>query len=156
MAPSLPARLLLALSGLALTATSADACSVVVTREPSPAEKRRDARHALERATAVVDGEVVRPFAEDRPALVRAYRILKGPRQDYFEVGERHSCDRRLDAVGERLRMILVGGPLLYFLPGDYSHARHEDRLLRSDRRKAWPHRPGLPPPDAYDPRPRP
>lgn len=156
MALNLAARLLLALSGLALGATAADACSVVVTREPSPAEKRRDARRALERATAIVDGEVVRPFSKDRPALVRAYRVLKGPRQDYFEVGERHSCDRRLDGKGERLRMILVGGPRLYFLPGDYSRARYEDRLLNSDRRKVWPYRPGLPSPTTGDPRPRP
>lgn len=139
-----------ALSCLAISLTSclaaapALACTVISTGERSPAEKRREARLAIERATAVIDGEVVRPLARDgRPALVRAARVLKGPARDYFEVGERHSCDVPLTRAGERLRLILVGGPDLYFLPDDYSNARYEDRILRSDRRRVWPYRQG-------------
>jgi hypothetical protein len=125
----------------------AAACSVMLTREPTPAEKRREARLLIREATAIIDGEVVRPFADGQPALVRAVRVLKGPVQEFFAVGERDSCDIALDRPGERLRLILVGGPEVYFLPVDYSNARYEDRLLRSDRRRRWPHREGAPTP---------
>jgi hypothetical protein len=144
----LPALALLLL--LALAPEPASACSVFVGREPSPAEKRRDARLRIESAAAIVDGEVVRPFRRGgEPALVRAHRVLKGPRQDYFPVGERHSCDYALMEVGQRQRMVLEGGPDLYYLGLDMTDARYEDRLLGSDRRKDWPFRKGtgLPPP---------
>ena len=125
----------------------ASACSVLVAGEaalePSLAEKRREARRTIERATAVIDGEVVRPMADGQPALVRAARVLKGPVQDYYKVVDRVGCDRRLDKAGERLRLILVGGPELYSMPQYRSYPRFEDRVLRSDRRRVWPYRAG-------------
>jgi hypothetical protein len=100
-----------------------------------------EARRLIREATAVIDGEVVRPLADGQPALVRAARVLKGPVQEFFAVGERHSCDLALTEAGARRRLILVGGPEVYFLPVDYSNARYEDRLLGSDRRRDWPYR---------------
>lgn len=93
------ALLMLALSPVLPTA--AQACSVIVEREPTAQERRRAARQALERASAIVDGEVVRPFVRGgQPALVRALRVLKGPQQTYFEVGEESSCDEPLEQAG--------------------------------------------------------
>ncbi|HEX8654025.1 MAG TPA: hypothetical protein VF693_02220 [Allosphingosinicella sp.] len=121
--------------------TAAQACSIVILRQPTSAEQARDARRRLARATAVIDGEVVRALTDTEPALVRAARVLKGPAQEYFAVGYEDSCDTALTRVGERLRMILVGGPDVYFLRTDYSYARAEDRVLGSDRRRDWPYR---------------
>jgi hypothetical protein len=144
----LPALALLML--LAVAPEPAAACSVFMGREPSPAEKMRDARLRIERSAAIVDGEVVRPFRRGgEPALVRAHRILKGPRQEYFAVGERDSCDYALMEVGQRQRMVLDGGPDLYYLGLDTTDDRSEDRLLGSDRRKAWPFRRGTAAPPA-------
>ena len=137
------ALIFVALAGSALSTTTASACSVFVSREPSPRESQNDARRLIREATAVVDGEVVRA-SNGRPALVYAYRVLKGPQKQWFEVGERTTCDVALTQVGERLRLILVGGPDTYFLPVDYSNARAEDRVLKSDRRKEWPIRRSL------------
>ena len=122
---------------------SVRACSVVVTKEPTPAERRREARHLIEQATAIVDGEVVRPFTGSEPALVRVIRVLKGEYREFVTVGERTSCDIALTQVGARLRLVLVGGPDVFFLPVDYSNAVYEDRLLGSDRRRDWPYHPG-------------
>lgn len=118
---------------------SARACSVVVTQEPTRSERRREARDLIERATAIVDGEVIRPLTNSEPALVRVTRVLKGEDRELVLVGERDSCDIALTQVGERLRLVLVGGPDVFFLPVDYSNAVYEDRLLRSDRRRDWP-----------------
>jgi len=129
---------------LAVAAEPAAACSVLAGREPSPAAKMRAARLRIESATAIVDGEVLRPFRRGgEPALVRAHRILKGPRREYFAVGERHSCDYALTEVGQRLRMVLDGGPDIYYLGLDTTDDRDEDRLLGSDRGKVWPFRRG-------------
>jgi hypothetical protein len=130
-------------SALCWTPSAAWACSMIRFEEPSPAEKGREARLHIEGAAAIVDGEVVRPWREGQPALVRAFRILKGPRLEFFQIGVNDSCDHALEQKGERLRMILSGGPEIYFLSIDYSLSRYEDRLLRSDRRKMWPIREG-------------
>jgi hypothetical protein len=129
------------LLSLCVTPATAQACSVVITRQSGPAERMREARRSIREATAIVDGEVVRPLAGSQPALVRAARVLKGPIQDFFSVGERDSCDIALTDAGQRLRLILLGGPEVYFLPMGYSNARYEDRLLHSDRRRDWPYR---------------
>jgi predicted metallo-beta-lactamase superfamily hydrolase len=124
----------------------ARACSVIVDGEPSPAERMRRARLVVQEATAIIDGEVIRAEDGDRPALVRAVHVLKGPGKAVFQVGGRgDSCDLYLDAVGERRRLILIGGPETYFVTLDGSNAAYEDRLLRSDRRKVWPFREGHP-----------
>lgn len=124
---------------LAAAPAAAEACSVVSTHRPSAAERMGEARRAVGQATAILDGEVIRALADGQPALVRATNVLKGPAQDLYAIGERDSCDVALTQVGQRLRLILVGGPDLYYLPADSSNARFEDRLLGSDRRRASP-----------------
>lgn len=120
----------------------ASACSVVVT-DHSARARRAEAHRTVERATAIIDGEVIRPLIPDvQNALVRAHRVLRGPNVETFEVGEETSCDIALMNVGERSRMLLFGGPDVYFLSVDQSNARYEDRLLGSDRRVDWPYRP--------------
>jgi hypothetical protein len=136
---------MLALALLCAAPQAALACSVVETGHSTVAQRaQRQARWAVEHATAIVDGEVIQPFVRGRQnALVRADSVLRGPQQEIFEVGERDSCDVALENVGERLRLLLVGGPDLYFLPVDQSNARYEDRLLNSDRDAVWPYQPG-------------
>jgi hypothetical protein len=132
--------------GLALLSCSAPAiaCSVVIDRQPSPAEERRDARRAIETASAVIDGEVVQAGDYSRaPALVYAHRVFKEPPdQRWFKVGTAggDSCAISLERAGDRLRMILDGGPQEYVLFRDGSHAEAEDRILKSDRRKEYPY----------------
>jgi hypothetical protein len=130
-----------ALLGLALSSAwpaPARACTTFATHEPSLAEKRRNARLTIARASAIIDGEVVRPYAgAGQPALVRALSVLKGPRQAYFEVGERHSCDVALMQPGERMRMVLFGGPDLYYAPSWALGDRYIDQQLRWDRRRS-------------------
>lgn len=129
--------------GICLEPTSALACSVVISHEPSPSERRREAQDTVERATAIVDGEVLRPITLAEPALVRVTRVLKGETAELILVGERDSCDIALTQTGQRLRLILVGGPEIFFLPVDYSNAVYEDRLIGSDRRRDWPYQQG-------------
>lgn len=119
---------------------TAYACSVTVLREPTPYERRLQAEELIERSTAILDGEVVRPFSSEEPALVRVQRVFKGEDRLFVLVGERDSCDVPLMRTGERLRLILVGGPDLFYLTVDYSNAAAEDRLLGSDRRRDWPY----------------
>jgi hypothetical protein len=140
--------ILAAAMALSLSAGAAPsrACSVI-PEERSPQEHRKRSRELIKQSTAIVDGEVVRPFVRGRQtALVRAERVLKGPRRPYFEVGEAtegDSCAFLLDREGERLRLILFGGPDVYHTSVDQSLARYEDGILKSDRRKVWPYRPG-------------
>ncbi|MET1111211.1 MAG: hypothetical protein ABWX67_06775 [Allosphingosinicella sp.] len=132
---------------LSAGATPSLACSVIIPEDWGSNEFRKMAGDHVKRATAIIDGEVVRPFVRGRQtALVRAERVLKGPPRLYFEVGEaapNDSCAFVLEQEGERLRLILSGGPDVYHTSIDQSLARYEDRILRSDRRKAWPYRPG-------------
>lgn len=127
---------------LVLAPVPAQACSVIADHIWSPAEQRAAARRAIASATAIVDGEVIRPFVRGgAPALVRVHRRFKGPEQELIEVGERHSCDVALTATGERSRMILVGGPDVYFLDSLTNGSPHiVDRLLGSDRERDWPY----------------
>jgi hypothetical protein len=122
----------------------ASAC-MVITTDNSASARRKDARTAVEGPTAIIDGEVIRPYVPDvQNALVRAHRVIRGPAVELFEVGEQTSCDIVLMDVGQRSRMLLVGGPDVYFLPWDQSNARYEDRLLGSDRRIDWPYHEGV------------
>jgi hypothetical protein len=128
------------ISAANLVAQQAQACVVVAPRDWGPAQMRQSAHDALTGATAIIDGEVIRPFIRGKQnALVLSYRVFKGARQNMIEVGEDNSCDVALERAGERSRMVLVGGPDVYYLRNDGSNARYEDRLLKSDRRRAWP-----------------
>jgi hypothetical protein len=135
-------RRLLLLPLLAMLApAAADACSIVIDHRPTRAEEQAGARRAVDGAAAIIDGEVIRPLVRGgAPALVRVHRLFKGPRQAEFEVGELTSCDIALMAVGERSRMILTGGPDVYFIRMGTVSERAVDRRLGSDRRRDWPY----------------
>lgn len=138
----------LALALAALSAalpTSALACSVVITREPTYREQMNEARATVERASAIVDGEVIEPARRDVesgkivPATVRVHRVLKGDVGPTIRIGEETSCDIFFDRPGEKWRFVLFGGPQVFTTWVDYSNARAIDRVLKSDRRKDWP-----------------
>jgi len=135
-----------ALWSAAIAPSIAYACATVVARKPTQAEQMRRAQDVVAQATAIIDGVVIQPMQGDRPAVVRAERVLKGPHVATFNVGERTSCDLALTQEGEHLRLVLFGGPDVYFTNLDYSNALYEDRVLGSDRRKVWPYRQGFPP----------
>ncbi len=98
------------------------------------------ARHAVDAAAAIVDGEVIRPFVPGGPpALVRVHRLFKGPQQAEFEVGALTDCDIALTRQGERSRMILTGGPDVWFIHMTTLGERAVDSVLGSDRRRDWP-----------------
>jgi hypothetical protein len=79
-----------------------------------------------------------------RTALVRVARIFKGPRQQWFEVGEESSCDLALMRVGERRRLVLFGGPSVWRATMIDAEQQIVDRLLGSDRRRDWPYFAGV------------
>lgn len=130
-----------------MTMTSAPtlACSVVVMHEPTYRERAKDARDTVERATLILDGEVIEAARRDAttgsviPATIKVHRILKGDAGSVVRVGEETSCDIFFDQPGERWRFVLFGGPDVYTTWVDYSNAREIDRVLKSDRRKDWP-----------------
>ena len=127
--------------------TSALACSVVVPKDyEGSAKQLNDVRDEIAESSAIIDGQVIRPYVEGRQnALVLAYRVLRGPKKSIFEVGRGDSCTMVLDRAGLRARMILSGGPDVYLLYVDQSEARIEDRILGSDRRRVWPYFNGQP-----------
>ncbi|MCC2979386.1 hypothetical protein [Sphingomonas sp. IC4-52] len=125
---------------LTVAATPVHACAVVVPETWGAREMRQAAKRAVDNATLIVDGEVIRPFIPGRQtALVRVARVFKGQQRVEVEVGEGDSCSIILDRLGQKSRMILIGGPSIYLLQEDQSNARYEDQLLGSDRRKVWP-----------------
>lgn len=140
----------LTLAAALLAPGAAQACTVGFMVADEPAQRERDARAAYYKAAAIIDGEVVRPLVyradgTSQPALVRAVRVRKGPRQEYFKVGDREFCDDRVPGdPGQRDRMVLVGGPDVYYWAAD--DESYVDRLLGSDRRSQWPYRAGKAP----------
>jgi hypothetical protein len=93
---------------------------------------RQTARQLLTGAAAVIDGIVVRATgANGEPALVRPVRIYKGPQLRLFAVGTSGSCDVTLTSVGERVRLVLRGGPRVYHMPVGPNYFGI-NRLLRS------------------------
>ncbi|HOB13289.1 MAG TPA: hypothetical protein PK680_08930 [Novosphingobium sp.] len=143
-------RLAISLTVAGLVAASpVNACQIVMPEGYwGSAQHRRDVREDIERASVIIDGEVVRAWTPDKPALVRVEHVLKGYPPDFIEVGGPYAgsdCSLNLENVGERRRMILSNGPHPYDLFRDGSAAQFEDRILRSDRRKVWPYFPGTP-----------
>lgn len=123
---------------LAACPVAASACDFVYPA--SPEERAADARRTIEGSSAIIDAEVIRAPTPDRPALVRAVRVFKGPQQDVFEIAApRTSCDIGMGGVGARQRLFLTGGPDLWFAPDTGTDPVHEDRLLGSDRNRDWP-----------------
>jgi hypothetical protein len=123
-------------------------CSVVRPVDyAGSVQERRDVRNSINRATLIVDGEVIRPWSEGVPAIVRVAHILKGSAPERIEVGSPEAgldCTIALTRTGERSRMILVGGPHVFSLLRE-NNPRLEDHYLRSDRRKVWPYFRGTP-----------
>ena len=132
------------IAGLAMS-SPASACSIFHPEGyVGSAQQRRDVRAAIETASVIVDGEVVRSWRWDRPALVRVEHVFKGYPAEYIEVGGPGAgvdCSIPLEE-GERQRMLLFNGPAPYdlFMAED---PRLVDRYLHSDRRKVWPYRAG-------------
>lgn len=128
---------LLVLAAGVLATTDTSACTVR-SKARTEAEKLAEARAWINGASAVIDGEVViRDEGPGAPAVVRAIRIFKGPRQAEFRVGVRTTCDRQLRIEGQRVRLVLTGGPRLYYALSRPIDPRLEDRVLGSDRQKA-------------------
>jgi hypothetical protein len=141
---------LLLLPLLALLAPgTAGACSMNAPRPLTPAQAEAAARQVVDHAAAIIDGEVIRPVVPGHtPALVRVHRQFTGRPQAEFEVGIMTSCDVPLVRLGERERMILTGGPDMYFIRMGMgvsaSEAAAIDRLLGSDRARDWPYVQGV------------
>lgn len=120
---------------------AASACSMYAPRPLTPAEEQAGARHAIDAAGAIIDGEVIRPFVPGRAAaIVRVHRRFKGPQLAEFQVGVLTSCDVPLMRPGERARMLLTGGPDIWFIRMSTLRESAVDALLGSDRRRDWPY----------------
>lgn len=139
--PAMQRRRALSLTVAALFAvlpTAAFACDFALPADPAGREAA--ARATIDQFTAIIDAEVIRAPASDRPALVRAVRVFKGPRQALFEIApERTSCDMPVGGVGSRRRLFLTGGPDIWRAGDTASYPADEDRLLGSDRERDWP-----------------
>src|SRR5207237_8086045 len=73
---------------------AAGACWMMAPRHLSPAEAEAAARLAIDRAAAIIDGEVIRPFVPGRAtALVRVHRRFRGPERTEYEIGMIAGCD---------------------------------------------------------------
>src|SRR5207237_9262510 len=73
---------------------AAGACSMMARTHLSPAEAEAAAQQAIDHATAIIDGEVIRAFVPGRsPALVRVHRRFKGPDQADYQIGMLTRCD---------------------------------------------------------------
>ena len=91
---------------------SAAACDMAL-RNDSPAQIVAHARETVERSTAIIDAEVITPGPGGRIARLRPIRVLKGPRLPVFRVTG-YLCGLSFARRGERVRVILTGGPALY------------------------------------------
>jgi len=140
---------LLLLPLLALLAPgAAQACTMVANpHPPTAAQLQAAARQVVDHAAAIIDGEVIRAVVPGRtPALVRVHRQFTGPPRAEVEVGILTSCDVPLVRLGERARMILTGGPDVWFIRMGMgaAEAAAVDRLLGSDRTRDWPYVQGM------------
>jgi hypothetical protein len=104
-------------ASLASIPSNADACSFE-TRKLTKAQIASEAEQAFQRATLVVDGEVVMPMTlgpDWKPGLVPAARIRviktwKGKADgDHITVVYLDSCDINLEQQGQKVRVLLSG-----------------------------------------------
>jgi hypothetical protein len=125
-----------------LATGAAGACTMVAApHPPTPAEEQAAARLVVDRAAAIIDGQVIRPYVPGgTPALVRVHRVFRGPQRTDYAVGVLTSCDIPLMRPGERARMILSGGPDIWFIHMSTLSESAVDNLLGSDRRRDWPY----------------
>ncbi len=96
------------------------------------------AKDTVSNASVIIDAVVVRPYkSEAEPALLRARKVLKGPRgKRLFRVGGTTSCDNRFTQKGERQRVLLFGGPKLYRASMYVSAAEDIDRAIAAMPRR--------------------
>lgn len=122
---------------IAAASGEASACDYIRLREPTPVELRAEAQAAVDRSTAIIDVEVIRRREGDQAALVRAVSVLKGPNLELFVIGTSGSCwEYEIGEPGTRLRMLLTGGPNVWFFEETFARPDYVDALLGSDRRR--------------------
>jgi hypothetical protein len=110
-------------------------------------QQRTGVREFLRNAAVIVDGEVTRPNAgHDGLAIIRAHRVLKGPRRKEFLVRVHTSCTEHLGNIGQRDRFVLAEGPDVYTVPSHPYDPALIDEVLHSDRRIDWPPQAGARP----------
>lgn len=102
-------RILLAIAAF-LTPGSALACDVPA-RPEDPAAIDRHARDLIRRSAAIIDAEVIAPTGGDLTARLRPLRVLKGPPLPVFLVTSPSDCHIFFLRAGERMRIVLTGGP---------------------------------------------
>lgn len=78
-----------------------------------------DVDRVVAQSSAIIDAVVEKPMTGDgQPAVVRATRVWKGPRQRRFHIGLVSDCSMVPDAAllrpNQRLCLILFGGPETY------------------------------------------
>ncbi len=105
-------RILLAVGAVALSGP-AMACSVPARNE-DPAAITQHVRDLIARSAAIIDAEVVTPTDGTRTARLRPIRVLRGPDLPLFLVGLTSYCDIAFRRAGERVRVVLSGGPDRY------------------------------------------
>lgn len=103
---------LLAICAAFATPAPAAACDMTL-RNDSPAQLAEHARETVEHSTAIIDAEVITPGPGGRIARLRPIRVLKGPRLPVYRVTG-YLCGLSFERRGERVRVILTGGPSLY------------------------------------------
>lgn len=113
------ARQLLAIGAASLVVMpgSARACDLA-PRHDNPAQLIEHAREIFQRSTAIIDAEVIEltlivPGRGVLPAHLRPIHILEGPSLPVFLVAD-GGCDIAFLRRGERVRVILTGGPDLF------------------------------------------
>lgn len=105
-------RLLLAIGAacLAVLPGAALACDIP-GRPDDPAAIALRAREIVERSAAIIDVEVVAPTGGDLMARLRPLRVLKGPALPVFLVASPSDCHIFFLRAGDRMRIVLSGGP---------------------------------------------
>ena len=105
-------RLLLAIGALWVTAIPGDAIACdMPLRSADPAAVAGHARSLLQSSAAIIDAEVINPTGGDLMARLRPLRVLKGPPLPVFLVATPSDCDIAFLRAGERMRVVLSGGP---------------------------------------------
>jgi hypothetical protein len=97
-----------------LCTSPAHACKFMALDDP--VQRRAEATSTVASATAIIDAVVVRPYkSETEPALLKARRVIKGPRgKRFYLVAGATSCHKRFSEIGTRTRVLLFGGPKVY------------------------------------------
>lgn len=102
-------RLLLAIGAFCLPG-SALACDMPL-RSAEPTAVAGHARDLLQRSAAIIEAEVISPTGGDLTARLRPLRVWKGPMLPVFVVATPSDCDIAFLHAGERVRLVLSGGP---------------------------------------------